>query len=141
MDMYNSTEMSVVINNDRDNLIVIDVEGSYTRHEDDPAYDPGSGNSMTCTYRPEYTYELDEVDIELGDVEQYINNLGNTDVEVCLEYEYTTRSYKDNKWVSSQETHSVTSTVVKASDYKLIQKFIYTESFSTVDDMIEYDGD
>ena len=139
--MSNSTEMFVTINNDKENTVCIEAEGRYNKFEDDPVYDPGSGNSMTCTYRPETTYELDEVDIELGDVEEYLKKLGDKDVEVCLEYHYVTHIYKDKKHTSVPKTHEVTSTVVKASDYKLIKKFIYDEAFDIVNDMIEYNGD
>ena len=139
--MSNITEMFVTINSDKENVIPIDVAGSYRKYEDDPAYDPNSGNSMTCTYRPETTYELDDVDIELGDVEERLKKLVDKDVEVCLEYEYTTHTYKDKKWFPSQKTHTVTSTVVQASNYKLIKKFIYDEAFDIVNGMVEYTGD
>jgi copper chaperone CopZ len=139
--MINSTEMFVTINSDKENCVPIDVEGSYRKYEDDPAYEPNSGNAMTCTYRPETTYELNEVDIDLGDVEECLKKLGGKDVEVSLEYEYTTYTYKDKKCFPSHKTHKVTSTVIKASDYKLIKKFIYEEAFDIVNDMVEYEGD
>jgi len=146
--MSNSTEMFVTINSDeetlhntKENFIPIEVGGNYRKYEDDPAYEPNSGNAMTSTYRPETTYELDEVDIDLGDVEHYLQKLGGKDVEVCLKYEYTTYTYKDKKCFPSHKTHEVTSTVIKAINYKLIKKFIYDEAFDIVNDMVEYTGD
>jgi hypothetical protein len=119
--------------------IGIEVGGSYDKYEDDPAYDPSSGNSMTCSYRPDTIYELREVDIDLGEVKNSLENLGDKDIEITVSYEYSRYDYKKRENVP--KSYSITSTVIPASNVKLIEGFIYDHAFDIVNDMVEYEGD
>ena len=133
--MSNSTEMFVKISSVEP--IGIEVEGDYDTYEDDPAYDPGSGNSMTCSYRPDTTYELGSVDIDLKEVKVQLEELGDKEVEITLCYEYSKYDYKNK--VHVPKTYNVSSAVIPASKTKLIEKFIYDEAFDIVNEMVEYE--
>lgn len=126
--MSNSTEMFIQILGKES--IGIEVEGNYNRYEDDPAYDAGSGNSLTCSYMPDITYELESINIDLREVKNTLEDLGDKDVEITISYEY-----------SQCKSHDVTSTIVPASNLKLIEGFIYDHAFDIVNDMVEYNGD
>lgn len=46
-----------------DDHITFEVSAEYNVEQDDPAYDPGSGNSLTAQWCPSTSVDLDKVDV------------------------------------------------------------------------------
>ena len=87
----------------------VEPEFRWERHEDDPAYDPGSGNSLTCTYSPEYSYELEDLYIDLGEVRESLGLIDSDRDTVNIRIEFpNNENYDDEIDFSSKSITEVT---------------------------------
>ena len=107
----------------------VEPEFQWQRYEDDPAYDPGSGNSLTCTYRPEYSYEPKDIYIDLDEVRERLSSI-NSDmntVNVLVEFPHN-ENY--NNSIDFSESN-----IIKVTEY------IYEVCSEYIENEVEYDGD
>jgi hypothetical protein len=113
----------------------VEPEFRWQRYEDDPAYDPRSGNSMTCTYRPEYSYEPKDIYVDLGEVKERLA-LINTDrdaVNVRVEFPHNENYYETYSLETFGSLSGISITKLIECIYGLCSEYIENE--------VEYDGD
>lgn len=107
----------------------VEPEFRWERYEDDPAYDPDSGNSLTCTYRPEYSYELEDLYIDLGEVRERLGSMDSDRDTINVRIDFpNNENYNGTIDFSSKSITEVT-------------EYIYDRCGEYITNEVEYDGD